>query len=580
LTQNSQTSSLAALLMARPTDSVQHKRQYIHYILLAAAVLGCLLPFSGKAFNVDDTLFIYVARQITHHPLDPYGFKVNWFLDAVPMAHETKNPPLASYYIAAAASVVGWSERALHLAFLLPALALVLGTYRLAQRFTNSPLLAAAATLLAPVFLVSANSVMCDTLMLALWIWAIIFWVEGLEPTKPHYLAISALLITLCALTKYFGIALIPLLAAFSFVRQRRLGGWAWYLLLPIAVLTGYQHWTKAVYGLRMISEAAHMSAGVRQARQSSALAKALVDLSFVGGCALPALTFAPLLWPRKKVLTVGVFGGIAGFLISSGRIGLGEMLLPFDFYGHWFLVGIQLTLFISAGVSVIALATGDAWRLKDADSLLLMLWVVGTFVFTGFLNWAINARSVLPLIPAAGILLARRVDAMRTNSTRWRPAMLAIPLAVAGAVSLWLTWGDTELANSARTAAALVEQKTRNRPGTVWFLGHWGFQYYMEAFGARAVVVDDPPHQSGDSLATAGDRLLFEVRPKFVASRDVIRIPMHLGITTIQSELGAGFYSSDLGPLPFAIGPVPPERYELIRLGSKFTAAATPASP
>jgi hypothetical protein len=195
-------------------------------------------------------------------------------------------------------------------------------------------------------------------------------------------------------------------------------------------------------------------------------------------------------------------------------------------------------------------------------------------------LNWAINARSVLPLIPAAGILLARRVDAMRTNSTRWRPAMLAIPLAVAGAVSLWLTWGDTELANSARTAAALVEQKTRNRPGTVWFLGHWGFQYYMEAFGARAVVVDDPPHQSGDSLATAGDRLLFEVRPKFVASRDVIRIPMHLGITTIQSELGAGFYSSDLGPLPFAIGPVPPERYELIRLGSKFTAAATPASP
>ena len=50
-----------------------------------------LLPFSGKAFNVDDPLFVYVARQITHHPLDPYGFKVNWFLDAVPMAHETKN---------------------------------------------------------------------------------------------------------------------------------------------------------------------------------------------------------------------------------------------------------------------------------------------------------------------------------------------------------------------------------------------------------------------------------------------------------------------------------------------------------
>ena len=566
--------------MASPSDSVHNKRQRVHYILLAVAVLACLLPFSGKAFNVDDTLFIYVARQITQHPLDPYGFKVNWFLDAVPMARETKNPPLASYYIAAAASLLGWSERALHLAFLLPALAAVLGTYRLAQRFTNSPLLAAAATLLTPVFLVSASSVMCDTLMLALWLWAIIFWIEGLEPQKPHSLAIAALLITLCALTKYFGMALIPLLAAYSLARRRRVGSWAWYLLFPVLALTGYQHWTRAVYGLRMISEAAHMSTGVRHARQSSVLATTLVDLSFVGGLALPALTFAPVMWPRRKILVVCVASGIAGFLISRGRIGLGEMLWPFDFYRHWLLVGIQLTLFIAAGFSLSALAAADTWKRKDADSLLLTLWVFGTFIFTGFLNWAINARSVLPLIPAAGILLARRVDALQPSSTRWRPAMLAVPLAVAGAVSLWLTWADTELANSARTAAARIEQKARNQPGTVWFLGHWGFQYYMESFGARPVVVDDPPHRPGDFLATAGDRLLFEVRPGFVASRDVIEIPMRLGITTIQSELGTGFYSSDLGPLPFAIGPVPPERYELIRLGPKSIPAATAESP
>jgi 4-amino-4-deoxy-L-arabinose transferase-like glycosyltransferase len=557
--------------MASPTESVFNKRQRVHYLLLAVAVLACLVPFSGKAFNVDDTLFIYVARQIIQHPLDPFGFKVNWFLDAVPIAHETKNPPLASYYIAAAAGFVGWSERALHFAFLLPALAVILGTYRLAQRLTNSPLLAAAATLLTPAFLVSANSVMCDTMMLALWLWAIIFWIEGLQPEKPHYLAISAILITLCALTKYFGMALIPLLAAYSLARQRPLGSWAWYLLLPILALTGYQRWTKAVYGLRMISEAAHMSTGVRQTRQSSALAKALVDLSFIGGCTLPALTLAPMVWPRKKLLAVCVASAMAGFLISRGRIGLGEMLWPFDFYRHWFLVGVQLTLFIAAGFSVLMLAAADAWKRKDADSLLLMLWVGGTFIFTGFLNWAINARSVLPLIPAAGILLARRVDMRRATSLRWRPAMLAIPLAVAGAASIWLTWADTELANSARTAATLIEQKTWNHPGTIWFTGHWGFQYYMESFGARAVAVDDPPQRRGDFIAMASNDRLFEMRPEFVGSCDVIQIPMRLGITTIQRELGSGFYSSDLGPLPFAIGPVPPERYELIRLGSSI---------
>jgi hypothetical protein len=536
-------------------------------------VLACLVPFSGKPFNIDDTLFVYEARQIAQHPLDPFGFKVNWYLDAIPMAYETRNPPLASYYSAAAGVFVGWSERALHLAFLLPALATIWGTYRLARRLTNSPLLAAVATLLAPGFLVSANSVMCDTMALALWLWAIIFWIEGFEPQKPHYLGISVVLITLCALTKYFGIALIPLLAVYSLVRQRRLGSWAWYLPVPILALTGYQHWTKAVYGLRMITFAAHIATGVRQGRHASIMANALVDLGFVGGCALPALTFSPFIWPRRKILAVCILSALAGFLISTGRISLGEIPGPSDFYRHWLLVGVQLTLFIAGGVSVMALAAADAWKRRDADSLLLMLWVLGTFIFTGFVNWTINARSVLPLIPAAGILLARRVDALPAPSMHqhWRPAMLAMPLALAGVTSLWLTWADMELANSARTAATLIEQKTQNQPGTVWFMGHWGFQYYMESFGARSVVVNDPPHQPGDYLAIAESARLFVMRPEFVASREVIEIPVPLGITTAQNQLGAGFYSADTGPLPFAIGPVPPERYELLRLGPRI---------
>ncbi|MGB8732477.1 MAG: glycosyltransferase family 39 protein [Candidatus Sulfotelmatobacter sp.] len=565
-----------------PTESFQNKHSQIHYILLTAALLACLLPFSGKAFNIDDTLFVYVARQITHHPLDPYGFTINWYRDAVPMAVETKNPPLASYYLAAAATIVGWSERALHLAFLLPALAVVLGTYRLAQRFTNSPLLAAAVTLLTPGFLVSANSVMCDVLMLALWLWAIIFWIEGFEPQKPLYLLSSALLVTACALTKFFGIALIPLLAVYALARQRRLGNWAWYFLLPVLALTAFQHWTKAVYGLRMITSAAHVSTGVREGRQTSALAKLLVDLSFVGGCALPALTLGPFLWSRRKIIVVCAMSGIAAFLLATGRIELGGMLGPPRFYAHWFGVGTQLTFFLAAGFSVMALATADAWKRKDADSLLLMLWVFGTFIFTGFLNWTINARSVLPLIPAAGILFARHIDDLRPTSIRWRPALLAIPLALSGLVSLWLMWSDMELANSARTASGLIEHKTRNQHGTVWFTGHWGFQYYMESFGARPVVLDDPPHRPGDFLALSGSTQLFEIRPNLVASRDTIQIPMPLGITTVQSDLGAGFYSFDSGPLPFAIGPVPPERYELIRLGSPrgFSEASPKDSP
>ena len=65
----------------------------------------------------------------------------------------TENPPLAGYYLALAAGILGWSEVALHFAFLLPAVAAILGTHRLARRFCNSPMLAALATLFTPVFM-------------------------------------------------------------------------------------------------------------------------------------------------------------------------------------------------------------------------------------------------------------------------------------------------------------------------------------------------------------------------------------------------------------------------------------------
>ena len=118
------------------------------YWLLIGITLLCLLPFSSRAFHVDDPLFVWSGQQIAKHPLDPYGFQVVWDNFSEPMSEIAKNPPLACYYLAAVGLIAGWSERALHLGFLLPAIALVLGTYRLSIRFTGLPLVATAAALL------------------------------------------------------------------------------------------------------------------------------------------------------------------------------------------------------------------------------------------------------------------------------------------------------------------------------------------------------------------------------------------------------------------------------------------------
>ncbi len=75
--------------------------------LLTAVTLACLLPFLGKAFHMDDPLFIWAARHIESHPFDFYGFDVEWGLQQTPMSAEMLNPPLASYFMAGVGAVFG-----------------------------------------------------------------------------------------------------------------------------------------------------------------------------------------------------------------------------------------------------------------------------------------------------------------------------------------------------------------------------------------------------------------------------------------------------------------------------------------
>ena len=252
--------------MHRPNpDAPAHPpRTALAFGVLALACAGCLLPFVNKAFHIDDPLFLWAARQIQQRPLDFYGFEVNWYGVAMPMADVMKNPPLAAYYLALAAVLVGWSEPALHLALLPAALGAVWGAYRLAERLCSRPLAAALATLLTPAFLVSGANVMGDTLTLFFWIWAVVFWDRGLVRNSGAALAWSGLLITLCALTKYVGACLLPLLLAYTLARALT-AGQAWRttakalaaLALPVAALIAFQLLTRAAYGRGLLLDAA-----------------------------------------------------------------------------------------------------------------------------------------------------------------------------------------------------------------------------------------------------------------------------------------------------------------------------------
>ena len=548
-------------------------RPRISYLLLATSTLLCLLPVSGRAFHVDDTLFVWAAQNIAKHPFNPYGFDLIWDYTRVRMSEVTKNPPLASYYLALIGSIAGWSERALHLGFLLPALALVLGTYRLAQKFTRSAMLAAFSTLLTPGLLVSASSVMSDVMMLAIWIWAVIFWIEGLDTQRQLFYLASAALISAAALTKYFGVCLIFLLLAYSLVRQRRLGVWVWYLFAHCAVLLVYEIWTAKLYGHGLIFDAVSFSENQNSKAASSAAGRVLTALSHTGGCTLPALFFGPVLWSRRQVVIGLLCSGAAAWLMIRGLVRLGVLLgSPLAFvmrHPHKLLIGVHLIFFVAGGISVLALAVADYWRERDANSLFLGLWVLGTFVFSAFVNWTINARTLLPLIPAVGILLARRLERIRTTlPRRLVTSSIVIALSLSGLISLWIVRADSEIANTARSNAFAIAEWTHAKGGTLWFMGHWGFQYYMEQLGGHPFDRLHPQIKTGDYVAIPFNNMYpWDISGGFPGSKEPFPVQLHSYASTICPALGADFYTAHWGLLPYVIGPIPGGNYTIVRL-------------
>jgi 4-amino-4-deoxy-L-arabinose transferase-like glycosyltransferase len=462
----------------------------------------------------------------------------------------------------------------MHGAFLVPAVAAVLGTFFLAQRLSGSPLLAALLMLFTPVFLVSATTVMCDVWLLALWVWSVDCWLRGLERHDYWLLLLASLLAAAAALTKYFGASLVPLLAVYTLVQNRRLTSRLLFLLIPVAVIGIYEAMTRAKYGQGLFSSATIYPWQATAKAEKQLSGQFLTGLSFTGGCLFSALFYAPLLKSRKVLIS-----GMAIFLalLSFFYFGIGR---GFTSRSDVIAVTVEGALFATIGIGILALALADVVQQKTADSLLLSLWVFGTFFFATIMNWSITSRTLLPMAPAVAILLIRRfktstVVAAAVTGGRGLPilplrtaAATWWPLLPAALVSLLITTADYKLADTARLAASSFQKRFQNEPGAVWFEGHWGFQYYMEQWKAKPLDRAERGMISGDVLIVPLSNSNVSPTPPVPTTGppEQVNYPQFL-LATMSPEMHAGFYSSRWGSLPWVFARIPPEQYLIFRI-------------
>ncbi len=531
---------------------------------LATLTIILLAPYATKAFHIDDPLFIWAAKHIQNHPENPYGFYVNWYDAKMGMWEVTKNPPLTCYYIAFIAAIFGWSELVLHIAFLIPAIAAVLGTYFLARRLCSRPLLASIMALGMPVFLISGTTVMCDMMMLAFWTGAVVLWMRGLENNDHKILFLSSVLIALSALTKYFGMSLLLLLPFYALIKQRKIGSWLIYLAIPVIVLLGYQWQTYMLYGKGLLLDAGAFATEIRSHRETGRVMHGFIGIAFTGGCLSVILFYLSFLW-SKKILIIQF---LVLLMLIAGLACL-QKIGSFPLHGldgrKWSFI-LQFSLAFVAGANILVLAAIALWKNKmDADDVLLFCWILGTFFFAAFVNWSINGRSILPMVPAAAVLLVRRIDGMKKP---WKNShILFWPALPAICFSLLTVQGDFALANSSRDAAAKISSEYGHGGGKLWFQGHWGFQYYMELKGGEASERNNLNLAPGDVVAIPQNNnytfsLPGNISQKIIAIKE---IPLKAVVSTMNKEAGSGFYSHLWGPLPFVLCRVPVERYGIL---------------
>jgi hypothetical protein len=252
--------------------------------------------------------------------------------------------------------------------------------------------------------------------------------------------------------------------------------------------------------------------------------------------------------------------GGVLALALAL--MGGGSLLKPYGWLQGWprSSMEVQIIFWTICGVSVLAVAVADVWNRRDARAWLLALWMFGTFLFTALFNWTINGRSILPMAPAVGILLARRWQ-QRAGANENTPAggcrKILIPLACSAVFAFLVAWSDYLFAAAARQCAVQCHERYGQSGHTLWFQGHWGFQYYLAELGGQAVDKRHPAFRDDDLLVVPLNNTNLDP-PSIPRNGFKVDGPRFLSVMNVFT--GAGFYSSAIGPLPFVFGHVPPE--------------------
>jgi 4-amino-4-deoxy-L-arabinose transferase-like glycosyltransferase len=537
------------------------------------------LPFSGKAFHIDDAFFIAVARNILAHPLRPYdgAMAMDDIDERVFRQHgETpttfaalSHPPLVPYTIAALAALTGGlNERTQHLGFAGFALLATWAQLRLARRFTRADLPATLALVLCPAFVLGAQSLMTDVPALALSLAALAVFIAGVDEDDARRLLAAGLFAGLAIVTRYVAVALVPLGMAYVLMSPRPRRWRPAYALVTLGLVTGLwaaQNWIQ--HGaVHVLESARHYAQYYDRAPPTMALLarNALYDVAALGAVAFPAaVSFWCASTVRRALATVAGALAIAVAVRVAAPPGLRDLAA----YSAG--ESAALVAAFTLGLVLVAEVVRKA-GVGSRDDRFLALWFLGGLAGAIFVLPFGAVRYVLPLVPPLILIAASRPPGPGPGSGPGRVLAVRAARGAAAVLSVALSAADYGFAAVYKNTAARVEAIAAGR--RVFFIADWGFRHYMEARGAQYLRSTDESPQPGDLVVRPRIAGLHDVAPRLrerLTLMETIEAPGRLPIRILSFSARAGFYSQHWGLLPFALSQEPLERFDVYRVSS-----------
>ena len=543
---------------------------------MLALVVATNVPFWGKAFHVDDAFFIAIAKNVRDHPLRPFAGavalddtdqRVFARLGRAPNTFETlSHPPLVPYAVAAASAVGGLREIPIHAAFVVfPVIAAVF-QYRLARRFIPAPLSATLLLVSCPLFIIGSQGLMTDVPALALFLAGLCLFIEGTDSSNVRKLLLAGLAGGLACLTRYVCLGLVPIAALYAFTRRPRPARAVLALVPFLAVLGLWVLQNQMEHGSVHLAASARHYAHYYEGRFLSLpeLGRRLItDLAALGGTLLP---LAVLLardgrHGQDARIAASVLGAAA--LVWLNPFELDE--LPFYEFGE----KAALNLCLGAALFLLAEALHRARPLRS-DRGFLLLWLGSGLLATVLLLPFGAARYMIPITPPLLVLLCagHPGESWADEFVRHdRGAQLTVALTLG--LGLLLAVADYRYAgvyrDFTRCGVPAVAGKER-----VWFIGDWGFRFYMERAGHRYLSSTDDTATEGDIVIRPQIAGLHQMSPGLRGrAQAVATLPIEdpLPFRLMSHEANAGYYSHAWGLLPYAVSDAPLELFDVFRV-------------